>query len=167
MPTLILPDGTPSSTDALAIVLALEGRQPEGPGCCPRRMTQPAPSHCAGWRLLSQQNCTMLSRSDYPQRFSGPNASRRAPTIRERAAGDGPDVLRLIEREAAAAPFILERALLPHRHLPGHVLALARRRKMKAQRTTRGSRRFARAVAAPAAARGVAAPPRFSVPPKG
>ena len=46
-----------------------------------------------------------VTRSDYPERFSADPA--HAPAIRERAQEMARDIWRLIEREAAPAPFVL------------------------------------------------------------
>jgi GST-like protein len=103
VPTLILPDGT-VVTESLAILLALEGRHPEA-GLLPAP-DDPARAVALRWiALAAGEIYPCVTRSDYPERFSADAA--HAPAIRERAREMARDVWRLIEAEAAPAPFVL------------------------------------------------------------
>jgi GST-like protein len=91
-------------TESLAILLALEGRHPEA-GLLPASH-DPGRAVALRWMaLLAGEFYPCVTRSDYPERFSGDPA--HAPAIRGRAGEMARDILRLIEREAAPAPFIL------------------------------------------------------------
>jgi GST-like protein len=103
VPTLVLPDGT-VLTESLAILLALEGRHPEV-GLLPPP-DDPARAVALRWMaLLAGEFYPCVTRSDYPERFSADPA--HAPAIRERAREMARDIWRIVEREAAPAPFIL------------------------------------------------------------
>ena len=103
VPTLLLPDGT-VVTESLAILLTLEGRHPEA-GLLPAPQ-DPARAVALRWMaLVAGEIYPCVTRSDYPERFSADPA--HAAAIRERAQGMARDIWRLIEREAAPAPFIL------------------------------------------------------------
>jgi GST-like protein len=103
VPTLILPDGT-VVTESLAILLTLEGRHPEA-GLLPPP-ADPARAQALRWMaLLAGEFYPCVTRSDYPERFSADPS--HAPAIRERAREMAHDILRLVEREAAPAPFLL------------------------------------------------------------
>jgi GST-like protein len=103
VPTLILPDGT-VVTESLAILLALDGRHPEA-GLLPAPH-EPARAVALRWMALAAGEIyPCVTRSDYPERFSADPA--HAPAIREQAGEMARDIWRLIEREAAPAPFIL------------------------------------------------------------
>lgn len=103
VPALLLPDGT-AVTESLAILLALEGRHPEA-GLLPAP-ADPARAVALRWMALAAGEIyPCVTRADYPERFSADPA--HAPAIRERAHEMARDIWRLIEREAAPAPFVL------------------------------------------------------------
>jgi GST-like protein len=103
IPTLLLPDGT-VVTESLAILLTLEGRHPEA-GLLPAP-DDPARAVALRWMaLLAGEFYPCVTRSDYPERFSADPA--HAPAIRERAREMGREIWRMVEREAAPAPFVL------------------------------------------------------------
>lgn len=103
VPTLILPDGT-VVTESLAILLTLEGRHPET-ALLPAP-DDPARAVALRWMALAAGEIyPCVTRSDYPERFSADPA--HAPAIRDRAQKMARDIWRLIEREAAPAPFVL------------------------------------------------------------
>lgn len=103
VPVLILPDGT-VVTESLAILLALDGRHPEAE-LLPAP-DDPARAVALRWMALAAGEIyPCVTRADYPERFSADPA--HAPAIRERAHGMARDIWRLIEREAAPAPFVL------------------------------------------------------------
>lgn len=103
VPTLILPDGT-VVTESPAILLTLDGRHPEA-ALLPAP-DDPARAVALRWMALAAGEIyPCVTRSDYPERFSADPA--HAPAIRERAREMARDIWRLIEREAAPAPFVL------------------------------------------------------------
>src|SRR3712207_6979334 len=103
VPTLIRPDGA-GVTEALASLLALEGRHPEAG-------LRPAPGDAARavalrWMALAAGELyPCVTRYDYPERFSDDPA--HAPSIRDRAREMAREIWRVIEAEAAPAPFVL------------------------------------------------------------
>jgi GST-like protein len=103
VPTLILPDGT-VVTESLAILLTLEGRHPEA-ALLPAR-DDPARATALRWMALAAGEIyPCVTRDDYPERFSADPA--HAPAIRERAREMARGIWRVIEAEAAPAPFVL------------------------------------------------------------
>lgn len=103
VPTLILPNGT-VVTESLAILLTLEARHPEA-ALLPAP-DDPARAVALRWMALAAGEIyPCVTRSDYPERFSADPA--HAPAIREGAQAMARDLWRLIEREAAPAPFVL------------------------------------------------------------
>ncbi len=103
IPTLLLPDGT-VVTESLAILLTLEARHP-GTALLPAP-DDPARAVALRWMALAAGEIyPCVTRSDYPERFSADPA--HAPAIRDRAQEMARDIWRLIEREAAPAPFVL------------------------------------------------------------
>jgi GST-like protein len=103
VPTLVLPDGT-VVTESLAILLALEGRHPEA-GLLPAP-DDPARAVALRWMALAAGEIyPCVTRADYPERFSADPA--HAPAIRERAREMARGIWRVIEAEAAPAPFVL------------------------------------------------------------
>jgi GST-like protein len=103
VPTLVLPDGT-VVTESLAILLTLEGRHPEA-GLLPPP-EDPARAVALRWMaLVAGEFYPCVTRGDYPERFSADPA--HAPAIKARAFEMGRDIWRLVEREAALAPFVL------------------------------------------------------------
>ena len=103
VPTLVLPDGT-VVTEALAILLTLEGRHPEA-ALLPAP-DDPVRAAALRWMALAAGEIyPCVTRADYPERFSADPA--HAPAIRERAGEMARDIWRVIEREAAPSPFVL------------------------------------------------------------
>jgi GST-like protein len=103
VPTLVLPDGT-VVTESLAILLTLEGRHRDA-GLLPAP-DDPGRAVALRWMALAAGEIyPCVTRADYPERFSADPA--HAPAIRERAGEMARDIWRLIEREAAPAPFVL------------------------------------------------------------
>ena len=103
VPTLILPDGT-VVTESLAILLTLEGRHPEA-ALLPAP-DDPARAASLRWMALAAGEIyPCVTRDDYPERFSADPS--HAAAIRERAGEMARDIWRIIEREAAPAPFVL------------------------------------------------------------
>jgi GST-like protein len=103
VPTLVLPDGT-VVTESLAVLLTLDGRHPQA-GLLPAP-DDPARAVALRWMALAAGEIyPCVTRSDYPERFSADPA--HAPAIRDRAREMARDIWRLIEREAAPAPFVL------------------------------------------------------------
>ena len=103
VPTLILPDGT-VVTESLAILLALEGRHPDA--ALLSAGNDPGRAVALRWMALAAGEIyPCVTRYDYPERFIGDPA--HAPSIRDRAREMARDIWRLVEREAAPAPFVL------------------------------------------------------------
>jgi GST-like protein len=103
VPTLLLPDGT-VVTESLAILLVLDGRHPDAALLPPA--ADPARATALRWMALAASEIyPCVTRSDYPERFSADPA--HAPAIREAARAMAQEFWRLIEREAAPAPFLL------------------------------------------------------------
>lgn len=103
IPTLLLPDGT-VVTESLAILLALEARHSEA-GLLPAADDSARAVALRWMALLAGEFYPCVTRSDYPERFSADPA--HAPAIRERAREMAREIWRIVEREAAPAPFVL------------------------------------------------------------
>lgn len=100
LPTLLLPDGT-VLTESTAILLTLEARHPAA-GLLPPP-DSPARGVALRWTMLAATEIyPCVTRYDYPERFGAD-----APSIRARAVEMAREVWRLIEAEAAPAPFVL------------------------------------------------------------
>ncbi|SDB16719.1 glutathione S-transferase family protein [Belnapia rosea] len=105
VPTLILPDGT-VVTESLAILLTLVDRHPEA-GLLPAPGETGRAVALRWMALIAGEFYPCVTRGDYPERFSADPS--HAPAIRARAFEMGREIWRLVEAQAAPAPFLLGR----------------------------------------------------------
>ena len=104
VPALVLPDGS-VLTESLAILLTLADLHPEA-GLLPPP-GDPARGVALRWMALAAGEVyPCVTRNDYPERFGADLA--QAPAIRARAVEMAREIWRIIETEAAPAPFLLD-----------------------------------------------------------
>jgi GST-like protein len=103
VPTLVLPDGT-VLTESLAILLTLADRHPEA-GLLPEPGSAERAVALRWMALAAGEIYPCVTRADYPERFSADPA--HGPAIRVRAVQMAREIWRIIEAEAAPAPFLL------------------------------------------------------------